>query len=564
MKTKLYTLLISIFILASCADDFTEINPVGALSDEALNNAKGVDLLLTGTYSVLDGMRNGGPGAPWAKEGNNWWLDVIADDAHKGSTDGDQADLYAAEIYQWDTANPYFGGRWSAVFAGVNRANGVISLINAADDPSVFNVQLAQARFLRGHYNFELQRMWVNVPYISDQNYADTEFNQPNPGPIWDKIEEDFAFAVANLPTARSGSYSEPGRPLASAAKAYLGRAQLYQGKWGDALGNLEAVINSGDYALLPEFVENWKSTGENGSEAIFGIQYATDTGQSPQGNQGGVLNFPAPIGCCGFYQPTQDLFNSFETDANGLPLLDTYNQADLASDYGIYSDEPFTPTTANLDPRVDYTVGRRGIDYQGYAVNPGKDWVRATFGDISGPYVSKKNVYYKDDEGANKGTGGWGEIRTGINHHIIRYADVLLMAAEAAVETNALEKGRGYVNQVRERAKNMSRIQAPGGGDAANYVIDTYNTAWTSQATARKAVRMERRLEMAMEGSRLFDLRRWGIMVQTLNTYIANETRSIPTFSKAQPVSDKHNALPIPSYAIDQSQGALTQNAGH
>ena len=104
----------------------------------------------------------------------------------------------------------------------------MISLINSADDPSVFNVQLAQARFLRGHYNFELQRMWVNVPYISDQNYADTEFNQPNPGPIWDKIEEDFAFAVANLPTARSGSYSEPGRPLASAAKAYLGRAQLY------------------------------------------------------------------------------------------------------------------------------------------------------------------------------------------------------------------------------------------------------------------------------------------------------------------------------------------------
>ena len=137
-------------------------------------------------------------------------------------------------------------------------------------------------------------------------------------------------------------------------------------------------------------------------------------------------------------------------------------------------------------------------------------------------------------------------------------------MAAEAAVETNALEKGRGYVNQVRERAKNMSRIQAPGGGDAANYVIDTYNAPWTSQATARKAVRFERRLEMAMEGSRLFDLRRWGIMVETLNTYIANETRSIPTFSKAQPVSDKHNALPIPSYAIDQSQGALTQNPGH
>jgi hypothetical protein len=564
MKNKLYTLLISIFVLVSCADDFTDIAPVGALSDAALNNATGVDLLLTGAYSVLDGMRNGGPGAQWAKQGNNWWLDVISDDAHKGSTDGDQADLYALEIYQWETSNPYIEGRWGAIFAGVNRANGVIVLINGSEDPAAYTTQLAQARFLRGHFNFELQRMWVNVPFISDQNFADTEFNQPNSGAIWTQIEEDFSFAAANLPSIRGGAYSEPGRPLSSAAKAYLGRSQLYQSKWGEALTNLEAVINSGNYALLPNYVDNWVSSGENGSEAIFAIQYSTDTGQSPQGDIGGVLNFPAVVGCCGFYQPTQDLFNAFETDADGLPLLDTYNQSDLASDYGIYSGEPFTPTIANLDPRVDFYNGRRGIEYNGYGLNPGKDWVRATFGDISGPYVSKKNVFQASDEATNKGTGGWGELRTGINHHIIRYADVLLMAAEAAVESGDLVKGQGYVNQVRQRAKTSARIQAPGGGDAANYVIDTYNTAWSDAATARKAVRFERRLELSMEGSRLFDLRRWGVMVQTLNTYIANETRSIPTFSKAQAVSEKHNALPIPSYAIDQSTGALKQNSGH
>ncbi len=154
----------------------------------------------------------------------------------------------------------------------------------------------------------------------------------------------------------------------------------------------------------------------------------------------------------------------------------------------------------------------------------------------------------------------GWGEQRTGINYHILRYADVLLMAAEAAVETGALETGRGYVNQVRARAKNGPRADAQ-----PNYVIDTYNSTWTDQGAARNAVRHERRVELAMEGHRLFDLRRWGTMVDDLNAYITNEGRTIANFAaKANPVSAKHMALPIPLNAIDSSQGALTQNPGH
>jgi len=555
---KILTILLSASILVSCSDDFTEIDPVGSLSDAALQNATGVDLLLTGAYSVLDGIRNGGPGADWTKSGDNWWLDVISDDAHKGSTDGDQADLLLIELFDWGSTNPYFEGRWQALFAGVNRANAVIDLINNSDNPSDFTSQLAQARFLRGHYNFEIQRMWVNVPYISDENYAASEFNQPNSGPIWSAIEADFSYAANNL----SSSRSEPGRPIVSAAKAYLGRALLYQGKWGEALSQLEAVINSGDYALNPDYSANFRSAGENSSEMIFAIQFASDGGQSPQGNRGGTLNFP--IGsmtggmCCGFYQPSQDLTNAFQTDANGLPKAD-WATSDVANDYGIYETEPFSPHTGPLDPRLDYTVGRRGIDLNGFGPMTGKDNIRASFTDISGPYVNKKNLYTAGDD-TNKGTGGWGEQRTGINYHILRYADVLLMAAEAAVETGALEVGRGYVNQVRARAKNGPRADS-----SPNYVIDTYNSAWTDQAAARNAVRHERRVELAMEGHRLFDLRRWGNMVSTLNTYIANEARTIANFgTKANAVQDKHNALPIPLNAIDSSQGALKQNAGH
>ena len=404
--------------------------------------------------------------------------------------------------------------------------------------------------------------MWVNVPYISDENYAASEFNQSNSGPIWSEIEADFSYAASNLPSSRGGSYSEPGRPVSTTAKAYLGKTLLYQGKWSAALDQLNAVINSGQYALNSDYFANFRSDGENGPEMIFSIQFAADTGQSFNGNRGGTLNYPiGPMTggmCCGFYQPTQDLANAFQTDSNGLPISN-WATSDITNDAGVESGDAFTPHTGPLDPRIDFTVGRRGIDYNGYGPFTGKENIRASFTDISGPYASKKNMYTAGDD-ANKGTGGWGEQRSGINYHIIRYADVLLMAAEAAVEIGQLEAARGMVNQVRTRAKN-----SPKADSSPNYSIGTYDAAWTDAAAARNAVRHERRVELGMEGHRLFDLRRWGIMVETLNAYIANEGRTIPPFAaRANAVSSKHNALPIPLDAIDSSQGALTQNPGH
>ena len=555
---KILILLMTFSVIVSCSEDFTDIDPVGSLSDASLQNATGVDLLLTGTYSLLDGIRNGGPGADWTKSGDNWWLDVISDDAHKGSTDGDQADLYAIEIFDWGTTNPYFEGKWQALYAGVNRANGVIDLISKSENPTDFDVEHAQAKFLRAHYNFELTRMWENVSYISEENYANNEFNQPNSGPLWSQIESDLDFAVNNLPSSRGGSYSEAGRPIVSTARAYLGKVQLYQGKFSEALSNLESVINSGDYALASDYFSNFRSDGENGPGAIFAIQFSAQGGLSQQGNLGGTLNFNIRAGlCCGFYQPSIDLANAFKTE-NGLPLLDTYNQTDIANDYGINSDEPHTPHTGPLDPRIDFTVGRRGIDLNGYGPNAGKDNVRAAFGDISGPFVAKKNFYTAGDD-TNIGTGGWGEQRSGINYHIIRYADVLLMAAEAAVETGNLEKARGYVNQVRQRAINSPRADS-----SPNYVIDTYNSSWTDANVARKAVRFERRLELGMEGHRLFDLRRWGTFVDVMNAYIANEARTITNYGqKSQAAQSRHLRLPIPLNAIDTSEGNLSQNPG-
>ena len=566
---NVYTLL-TIAILAlgvSCSDDFTTVNPVGSLSDAALANATGVDLLLTGAYSVLDGVRNGGNGNGWGRSADNWVMDVISDDAHKGSTDGDQADLYELEVYNWQTGNGYFLARWEVLYAGVNRANAVISLINNSDSPSDFGVELAQAYFLRGHFNFELKKIYENVPFISQENYDAQEFSQPNSGATavsWAVIESDFSYAKDNLPASRGGNYVEAGRPLAATAQAFLGKAQLYQSKWSDALGNLDAVISSGKFSLAADFMSNWTSSGENGSEAMFAIQYSADNAQSKQGNATGALNHPGggPFGsCCGFYQPTQDLLDAYQT-SSGLPVAIS-SRVVVTSDYGVASADAFTPYAGTLDPRADFTVGRRGIDYNGYGPHIGKDWIRASFDDISGPYLPKKNTFQKTDTD-NQGSGGWGEQLTGINYHIMRYADVLLMAAEAAVESGDEEKARGYVNKVRQRALNSTTIKATDGSDAANYDIGLYNSSWVgAQSAARTAVRTERRLEFGMEGHRSFDLRRWGVAETVMNNYITRESQTITSFAKGQTYQGKHNMFPIPLSAIDGSGGVISQNSG-
>lgn len=566
MKKFSYIILLLLSSIISCSEEFTNIDPVGSLNDAQLANATGIDLLLTGAYSVLDGVRNGGNGG-WGRSADNWVMDVVSDDAHKGSTDSDQADLFELEVYNWATGNGYLIDRWDVLYAGVNRANAVIVLINSSDNPSEFSVEMAQARFLRGHFNFELIKIFGNVPYVSEENAANLEYNQPNTGENklqWSHIEADFSYAKDNLPTSRTGDYSQPGRPLSWAAQAFLGKAQLYQGKWPEALTNLEAVINSGVYSLHPNLVDNFLSATENGPEAVFAIQYSADDAQSMQGNTTGALNFPGggPFGsCCGFYQPTQDLVDAYQTE-NGLPLLDTFQDNHVVNDYGIESEASFTPHTGPLDPRLDFTVGRRGIDYNGYGVHIGKEWIRASFADISGPYLPKKNVYTNGDD-PNIGTGSWGQQLSGINYHIMRYADVLLMAAEAAIETGDLTKGLGYVNQIRQRAKNMAYVKATDGSNAANYVIELY-ASWADQAEARKAVRFERRLELAMEGHRTFDLRRWGNAEAVINRYITKEAEVITPFAKGQVFKAKHNLFPIPLSAIDGSGGVIEQNPGY
>ena len=565
---KIYLLSFVFISIFSCGDDFTETEPFGVLTEDQLANTVGLDLQLIGAYQLVSGVRlNEASANGFALSPDNSWVDMVTDDAHKGSNNSDQADLESLETLEIFPNNSYPRAKFQSLFSGVSRVNAIIATVRETPDEDLSS-QEAQARFLRGYFYFELTKFFGNVPIIDEVAFAAMETNLPNTSLPYDLIEADFTFAAANLPAQRIAG--QEGIPTQGAARAFLGKAHIYQGDFALGLAELQTVINSGEFGLQPEFLTNFVTAGENGIEAVFQAQFSADGPNSPSGNRGGTLNFPGgdPFGsCCGFYQPTIDLANAYIVDDAGLP-----NNLDgsviLANDQGLLGDDPYTvDTTTPVDIRLDYTVGRRGIDYNGFGIHPGQPWVRSvvTNGDFSGPYMPKKNVYTSDDIAAARGRGVWGQEHSGLNYNIMRYADVLLLAAEAAAETGDLATALDYVNQVRQRAANSSPVLAEDGSPAANYQVGLY-PAFTDQAAAIAAVRLERRLELAMEGQRFFDLARWGVAPQVINDYITKEGRVISTIANnfVTPFQPFNAIFPIPQSSIDLSQGVLIQNPGY
>ena len=333
----------------------------------------------------------------------------------------------------------------------------------------------------------------------------------------------------------------------------------------------MEKTASGQKYALVDDFTTLFNAANSINPEAIFAIQNAVNTGSVANANPDNVLNFPfsgGPGSCCGFFQPSFEMANSFRTNANGLPLLDgSYNTGvnQIKTDQGLSSADPFTPDAGPLDPRIDYSVGRRGIPYLDWGPHPGANWIRDQV--YGGPFAPKKFIYPKSQEGTLTDGTGWTPGYTAINYNIIRYADVLLLAAEAEVEAGSLEKARGYVNQVRARAANPAVfVKGTDGKPVANYVISQYATPWTSQATARDAVRFERKLELSGEGHRFFDLVRWGVAEKAVNAFLAYESSKLPgTYAGAKFTANKNEYMPIPQQQIDlQGTAVLKQNTGY
>jgi hypothetical protein len=568
----------------SCSKSFLERKPLGGLDATTLANKAGVEALLIGAYSVLDGFVNGGGIflGGWESSGTNWvYGSICGGEAHKGSDAGDQPDVNSIEAFSATATNGYFRVKFNVVYEGVARSNSVLKQLKAATDVSDNDKKRieGEARFLRGHYHFEAKKMWNKVPFV-DENV--TDFNLSNDADIWPQIEADLKFAYDNLP----GTMDAKGRVNKWAAGALYGKALLYQKKYAEAKAVLDAVYTNGTnaqgqkYALLARFSDNFNADTKNSTESVFAVQYSVNDGSAADnGGWGEVLNFPytgGPGTCCGFFQPSQDLVNSYQVDATtGLPNPAAYNSTEVKNDFGLRSTDPFTPSTAALDARLDWTVGRRGIPYLDWGKHPGFNWMRDQV--YGGVYSPIKNTYYRSQEGSKTDKAFWTSGITANNYNLIRFSDVILMLAECEVETNNLERARQLVNLVRARAANPAGFVLDGGAPAANYKVGIYTTPWTAQATARDAVRFERKLEFGMEGHRFFDLVRWGVAATEINRildYNAGVGTPAPVnkrnyLASANFTANKNEVFPIPQSAIDRSTTAdgtvrIKQNPGY
>ena len=598
--------LFTVMLIFSCKK-FLDRPPVGSLSADVLASKAGADGLLIGAYSMLDGYAQ--TSTSWETSTTNWiYGGVAADDAYKGSNTTDQPAAVPIENHTVDPANEYIGQKWAFCYNAIQRANDVIREIPLVKDGSItpeYAAELtAEARFLRGVFHLQAAKMWGNVPYVSETvTYSAGNYKVGNPGPIWDSIAADFQAAMAVLP---KGAQPQVGRANYYAAEGFLAKTFMFAHKYQDALPLLTDLIDNGvtssgaKYALGP-YEDNFDAAHRNNPESVFCVQMTVNDGSGGQNSdQGDVLNYAAGTytPCCGFYQPSYTLANAFKVDANGLPMFQTdaatgfpyYNDVDLPNDHGLSETSPFTPTTVAVDPRLDWTLGRRGIPYLDWGLCGGEAWSR---GDLV-PYNPIKNVFFhKDQASTTELAQGWAQNQANaINFNLIRFPEVILWRAECEVEANQLDAAQADVNMVRGRMANHPEYWVhtyidnsnPSKGftntPAANYKIGLYGTlpstgfSASGQAYARAAVYMEEQLETGMEGRRFFDLQRWdglyggpagsGYMAGVLNAHIKASNRAPhpnAVLAGATFTAGKNELYPIPQSQIDVEGGALKQN---
>jgi hypothetical protein len=568
-------IFVALTVVFSCTEDFLEIPPQNSLNSATLGNESGINASLISAYSMLDGWDGDWGNGPWGGQGSNWLFgDITSDDAYKGTEPTDGPQWESIENLIWTTQDGDNNIKFRTDYQAISRANATIALVNTVpgltDD---FKKRIAaEAKVLRAHYHFDMYKIFKYIPYYKE---TDTDFKKSNVDaggnfidPI-DDIIQDFTEAAADLPTTQS----ERGRVTKGTALAYLGKALLYDKQYAAAKAAFDQVVTSGVYGLQDNYHNIFSTLAENGDgtkrESLFAFQASVNDGvdDGQNGNFPDRLTFPhagSPFGCCGFRQPSQNLVNAFKTDAvTGLPLFSTYNNTILTTP---------ASNTDNVDPRLDWTVARLGVPVLNWSGDYSLTWVRAP--GYAGEFSNKKNLYH-DGAGESSGTSWVPTQLSSVNVQLIRYSDVLLMLAECEVELGNLATAMGYVNQVRTRAAKTA--QGPKQSNVANIAqnlnplvagISTTVTPWATYkiglytsfpdaAFARQAVQWERRLELAIEGHRFFDLRRWGIAKATMNAYFAVEKDRRSHIQKAIDAGgyqDKHDLYPLPQLQIDLS----------
>ena len=562
MKKKYLSLLAACsFLFAGCSD-FLDMNPNGILDEESVSGVEQLDKLVISAYSMLGNDHYDIPFNLWP------YGNVRSDDAYKGGRDeSDIQDFHFYETSSNITAN--FGepdGLWYNCYIAISRANNALRSLNNVSEQDFPNkkIRIGECRFIRGHFYFLLKVLFKSIPYIDEtvaiEDYGTISNIALSNDELWQKIADDFKAAYDNLPESQG---TDVGRANKYSAAAYLAKTYLYKAYRQDEKHNVTEInaedlkqvltfsneVMSSDYGLEDDFAYNFlPGSYENGKESLFAIQHSTDDGTLyGRLNFSDALNVPMKFsGSCDFQKPSQNLVNAYKT-VNGLPEFSDYNKAD------------YNANTDKVDPRLYHTVALPGVPYKYDKKNIfDESWTRNKA--VYGLYSSlKENVALNDPSSVLIDP-----FRANTkNKIVIRYADVVLMRAEALIELDREKEALPLINEIRERAKKSTGlIDYAENVDIALYV-DNVNCNWT-KPYAREALRWERRLELAMESQRFFDLVRWGIADSVINTFYKEEAPKRTYYEDAHFEKNRAEYVTIAQQQINFSKQVYKQNYGY
>lgn len=445
-----------------------------------------------------------------------WFIgDVVSDDALKGGQSiGDMADVYDMENFKTNTNNGFLLDFYRAQWQGIGRCNLALQEIPKMNTDTVMDAKvqsrlIGELSYLRAMYYFRLIRVFGGVPKVTEPIFSSEHWKQPRASvsEIYDLILSDLENANARLWKKSEYADTDMGRATKGAAQAMLLKANLYTHNYPEAKRWGDSIITSNEYTLVPNYADNFTLAGENGAESVFEIQYMEDP-QSDYGEGNGFTRGTFTViltrsrssklgGGWGFNKPTQNLYDAYET---GDPRRDA---------------TIFNPTNEQIEtPEQEIYLGSRYLNRK-YAM------------------MNDDNVSYFNLAHASRGP---------INTKVIRYADVLLMYAEACCETNNVTEAKNALEQVRSRARGNNTSILP---------AFPYGSYTDNQTDLKKAIRHERRVELAMEGHRWFDICRWNIAKEVMDAYKATETEEVRN-EMATFIAGQHELFPLPSQETD------------